>query len=384
MAAIAASNGLSDIVGAVYDCIPDASLWQDTLERVRKLCDGYLATLAVLDTDLKSARFSVACGDPQVLAPLVSTYHSGMPFFSAVPKMELDMPLTVDSIYELDGPNTRERWLSSKMAREWAMPNKLDDFIWVPVMKQPGRIGNLVVVTHKDRPPITRADLDLVSALSPHVRRAVTIGDLFETERRKGEIFRDIVDTLSHPVLIVAADMQIVFANLAAENLLQTRDMLTSLRGQLNFTFPYAQRAITQAVETGKQDEFALGPIGINVPLANCAMPSVAHVMPLAQRDPSQRISQRAAAAIFIASAGSAPLPAMDAIAALFGLTAAEKRVAAQVASGKSRHDIAHASGVSDGTVKSQLAAIFDKTNTCDQRDLALLIRDLTPPLLQN
>lgn len=384
MAAIAATNGLSDIVGAVYDCIPDASLWQDTLERVRHLCDGYLATLAVLDTDTKSARFSVACGDPQVLAPLVSTYNSDMPFFTAIPKMDLDVPLTVDSLYELDGPNTRERWLSSKMAREWAMPNQLDDFIWVPVMKQPGRIGNLVVVTHKERPAITRADLDLVSALSPHVRRAVTIGDLFETERRKGEIFRDIVDTLSHPVLIVAADMQIVFANLAAERLLQTKDMLTSLRGQLNFAFPHAQRAITQAVETGRHDEFALGPTGINIPLANCAMPSVAHVMPLAKRDPSQRVAQRAAAAIFIASAGSAPLPAMDAIAALFGLTAAEKRVAAQVASGKSRHDIAHASGVSDGTVKSQLAAIFDKTNTSDQRDLALLIRDLTPPQLKN
>ncbi len=384
MAANAATNGLSDLVGAVYDCIPDASLWQGTLERVRHLCDGYLATLAVLDTDTKSARFSVACGDPQVLAPLVSTYNSDMPFFTAIPKMDLDVPLTVDSLYELDGPNTRERWLSSKMAREWAMPNKLDDFIWVPVMKQPGRIGNLVVVTHKERPAITRADLDLVSALSPHVRRAVTIGDLFETERRKGEIFRDIVDTLSHPVLIVAADMQIVFANLAAERLLQTKDMLTSLRGQLNFAFPHAQRAITQAVETGRHDEFALGPTGINIPLANCAMPSVAHVMPLAKRDPSQRVAQRAAAAIFIASAGSAPLPAMDAIAALFGLTAAEKRVAAQVASGKSRHDIAHASGVSDGTVKSQLAAIFDKTNTSDQRDLALLIRDLTPPQLKN
>ena len=80
----------------------------------------------------------------------------------------------------------------------------------------------------------------------------------------------------------------------------------------------------------------------------------------------------------------AAPLPAMDAIAALFGLTAAEKRVATQVAAGKSRHDIAQASGVSDGTVKSQLAAIFDKTNTCDQRDLALLVRDLSPPLTKN
>jgi DNA-binding CsgD family transcriptional regulator/PAS domain-containing protein len=384
MAAIAKSSGLSDLVGAVYDCIPDASLWQGTLDRIRQLCDGHLATLAVLDTDLKSARFSVACGDPDVLAPLVSTYSSDMAFFSAVPKMELDVPLTVDSMYELDGPTARERWLSSKMAREWAMPNRLDDFIWVPVMKQPGRVGNLVVITHKDRPQITRADLELVSSLSPHVRRAVTIGDLFESERRKGEIFRDIVDTLSHPVLIVSSDMQIIFANLAAEKLLQAKDMLASLRGELSFTFSHAHRAITQAVETGQHDEFALGPTGINVPLANSATPSVAHVMPLAQRDPSQRISQRAAAAIFIASAGSAPLPAMDAIAALFGLTAAEKRVAAQVASGKSRHDIALASGVSDGTVKSQLAAIFDKTNTSDQRDLALLVRDLSPPLTRN
>ncbi len=384
MVAIATSNRLSDIVGAIYDCIPDAPLWQDTLDSIRQLCDGYLATLAVLDTEVKSARFSVACGNPEVLAPLLSTYNSDMPFFTAVPKMELDVPQTVDSIYELDGPTTRERWLSSKMALEWAMPNKLDDFIWVPVMKQPGRIGNLVIVTHKDRPQITKVDLDMVSALSPHVRRAVTIGDLFESERRKGEIFRDIVDTLSHPVLIVTVDMQIVFANLAAEKMLLEKQMLSSLRGELTFAFSHAQRAITQAVETGQQNEFALGPIGINVPLANCAMPSVAHVMPLAQRDPSHRVSQRAAAAIFIASSGSTPHPAMDAIAALFGLTAAEKRVAAQVASGKSRHEIAQASGVSDGTVKSQLASIFDKTNTCDQRDLALLVRDLSAPLAGN
>lgn len=384
MANFGAQDRLSDLVGSVYDCIPDATLWHGTLDSIRKFCDGHLATLAVVDTDINSARFSVACGEPAVLEPLISTYKSDMPFFSAVPKMELDVPLTVDSIYELDGPTARDRWISSRMAQDWAVPNRLDDFIWVPVMKQPGRVGNLVVVTHKDRPQISKADLELVSTLSPHVRRAVTISDLFESERRKGEIFRDIVDSLSHPVLIVSSDMQIIFANLAAEKLLQSREMLKSLRGELSFNFSHAHRAISAAVETGKHDEFALGPAGINVPLAVSQSPSVAHVMPLAQRDPSQRISQRAAAAIFIASAGSAPLPAMDAIAALFGLTAAEKRVAAQVASGKTRHDIAQAAGVSDGTVKSQLAAIFDKTNTSDQRDLALLVRDLSPPLGRN
>ncbi len=384
MAMSLAAGEMSDLVGAVYDCIPESARWQDTLDLIRRTCDGCLATLGVVDTDQNTPRFSVACGDEKVLGPLIDSYAGSMPFYSAVPKMELDVPLTIDTIYDLQGPESRDIWLNSPMAREWAIPNKLDDCIWLPVMKQPGRVGNLIVITHKDRPQISRDDIAMVSSLSPHIRRAVAIGDLFESERRKGEIFRDVIDGLSHPVVIVSADMKILFANLAAETLLQTRRMLISIRGELSFSFPHAHRAIAAAVETGQHDEFALGPAGINVPLANCAMPSVAHVMPLAQRDPTQRVSQRAAAAIFIASPGNAPLPAMDAIAALFGLTAAEKRVASQVASGRSRQEIAHASGVSDGTVKSQLAAIFDKTSTADQRELSLLVRDLTPPLLQN
>lgn len=63
------------------------------------------------------------------------------------------------------------------------------------------------------------------------------------------------------------------------------------------------------------------------------------------------------------------------------GLTAAKKRVAGHVAAGKTRKETAAAGGVSDGTIKSQLATIFDKTGTGDQRELELLIRELSPPL---
>ena len=376
-----AQHELSELVGSIYDCIPDESRWENTLDKVRVICDGYLATLAVIDTHTNTPRFSVACGNQQVLEPLLTHYAQSMPFYAAVPKMELDVPLTIDSIYELQGPDTRNTWLTSAMAAEWAIPNNIDDCFWVPVMKQPERVGNLIVITHRDRPQITKAEIAMVASLAPHIRRAVSIGDLFEMERRKGEIFRDVIDALSHPVLIVSADMHIIFANLAAEKLLREKQIATSMRGELTLTFPYAHRAISNAVATGAKDEFALGTLGINVPLAHSHVPCVAHVMPLAQRDTSQRVSQRAAAAIFIASAGSAPRPAMDAIAALFGLTAAEKRVACQISEGKSRQEIALASGLSDGTIKTQLSAIFDKTDTCDQRDLALLMRDLTPQL---
>jgi DNA-binding CsgD family transcriptional regulator len=370
---------LPDLVGSIYDCIPDPSHWQSTLDDIRLLCGGCLATLAVYDLPKSSVRFSVACGDTDLLGPLQSAGENNVIFYSAVPKMELDVPQTVDSIYELQGPDMRQQWLSSPLATEWAIPNKLDDFFWLPVMTQAGRVGSLVVITRTDRPQITRADLEMVTTLAPHIRRAVTIGDLFEIERRKGEIFRDIVDCLTHPVLIVSADMQIIFANLAAEALLQEKIAVNSVRGQLTFPFAYAQKAIATAVETGQNDEFSLGPSGINVPLTISELPSVAHVMPLKQRDPSAHIAQNAAAAIFIAAPGHAPLPAMDAIAALFGLTAAEKRIASHIAAGRSRQEIALSNGVSDGTVKTQLASIFGKTDTRDQRGLEQLLRDLTP-----
>jgi DNA-binding CsgD family transcriptional regulator/PAS domain-containing protein len=368
-----------DLVGSIYDCIPDPAHWESTLDDIRLLCGGCLATLAVHDLPTSTVRFSVACGEIELLQPLQATNGGELIFYSAVPKMELDVPQTVDTIYELQGPGMRQKWLASPMATDWAIPNRLDDFFWLPVMKQAGRVGSLVVITRTERPQITRDELNMVTALAPHIRRAVTIGDLFESERRKGEIFRDIVDCLSHPVLIVSADMQIIFANLAAEALLQEKIAIKSQRGQLTFPFAYAQRAIATAVETGQNEEFSLGPSGINVPLSISDVPSVAHVMPLKQRNSSARISQNAAAAIFIAAPGHAPLPAMDAIAALFGLTAAEKRVASQIAAGRSRLEIADSSGVSDGTVKTQLASIFDKTDTRDQRGLELLLRDLTP-----
>ena len=167
----------------------------------------------------------------------------------------------------------------------------------------------------------------------------------------------------------------------AAEALLSDGAAVMAHMGQLTFAYPQANAALTRAVELGVRDEFELGPAGISVPLAQTKAPAVAHVLPLARRDPSARIRQQAAAAIFIAAAGAGPMPALDAVAALFGLTAAEKRVAGHVAAGRTRGEIADSAGVSDGTVKSQLAAVFDKTGTSDQRELQLLIRELSPPV---
>ena len=370
---------LEPLVERVYDCVTDAGLWPETLERITAAFGGVLGLIAVSDTAAARSRFSLACGDPAVLAPLLDAGACGLPFYPALSRIEVDEPVTIDMLYDVQGPGARQGWLESPMNREWAEPNRLDDFFWVALMKKPARVGNLVVVTSKDHPQITPGELAAFAALAPHVRRAVSIGDLFAMERQTATIFRSVVDALTSPVLIVAEDMRVLYANAAAEALLSAGGAASTRHGRLTFGWAQAETAIGRAVALGARDESALGPRGIDVPLAHAARPAVAHVLPLARRDPSARVAQQAAAAIFIAEAGANPKPALDAIAALFGLTAAEKRVAGQVADGMTRHDIARANAVTDGTVKTQLAALYDKTGATDQRALEALMRDLTP-----
>jgi len=121
-----ADRALPRIVEAIYDSIADFSLWQDTLDAIRRLVEGQLAMLAVVDTVGNSARFSVSSGDPALLGPLEQNYGSEGPFFAAAPQMDIAVPFTAATIYALQGPDTRQKWPHSRNARAFEVPNRLD------------------------------------------------------------------------------------------------------------------------------------------------------------------------------------------------------------------------------------------------------------------
>ena len=63
----------------------------------------------------------------------------------------------------------------------------------------------------------------------------------------------------------------------------------------------------------------------------------------------------------------------------LFGLTRAEARVANSLVQGLSPKDIAAASGVALGTVRTQLKSVFAKTRSRRQAELVRLLITLCP-----
>ena len=371
----------SSLVGSFYDCASESTRWQRTLQALCDKFQGRLATLSVYDRQIKAIRFGAWCGDPEVVLPLVTKYAAHMPLFDAISRMEVDVPNTLQDLFDLHGPDGREVYENSILFKEWAVPHGVSGNIGVTVLKQQSRIGSLVVAIDKHRPPVSQQDMNFMALLAPHIRRAVTISDLFEADQRETNIFRGVINNLAFVVFIVGGDMKLQYANPVAETLLRDGMAVRLPANTLSFVSPLAHAAITNAVATGQRDEVALGTAGIGVPLAPVQKPAVAHVLPLVRRADAGSFTSQSAAAIFVAAAGTNIVPSIETIAALFGLTAAEKKVASQIANGMTRAEIAAASGIADSTVKTQLTTLYDKTNTKGQRELELLIRELTPPV---
>jgi DNA-binding CsgD family transcriptional regulator len=78
-----------------------------------------------------------------------------------------------------------------------------------------------------------------------------------------------------------------------------------------------------------------------------------------------------------IVDLGELPAPTAEVLNALFGLSAAEARLAQLLARGESVESAARALDVKPTTARSQLAAIFEKTGTRRQAKLVALLSRL-------
>jgi len=369
----------SELVGSFYESVADPAHWKVSLGAICDHFEGNMTTLAVHEPAKNLTRFGAYYGDAKMTEPLVSSHAANMPLYCVIPRMEIDEAIGLDTLYDYFGPNGREAFYASDFGQNWAVPNRVGDGLCLALLKHESRIGTLVVTTDIDRRPVSKSDLDELSFLAPHLRRAVTIGDLFETGQRESAMFKEVINQFNDAVFVVATDMKLLFANHGGEALLKSGLAVRAGHHALHFENVMTQDAIVNAVALGERNEVALGATGIGVPIVKGLRPALAHVLPLSRRSVASQFHNHAAAAIFIGQAGSRPMPIIDAMAALFGFTPNEKRVALQLVEGKTRRQIARSGAVLESTIKSQMEAVYGKAGVSGQRALINLIRDLTP-----
>lgn len=180
------------------------------------------------------------------------------------------------------------------------------------------------------------------------------------------------LDAIAAAALIVSATGRLLHWNRAAGLLLERQDGLLVREGRLCATDPLVhwklQGLIASAATAGKQSPGADGGVlGVPRPSGNHLLQAV--VLPLSAG--AQRAAQ---VLVLVGDPRQARGVSAEALAALYGLTAAEAQIANALVLGRSVAQIAIERDVTPDTLRGQIKSIFRKTNTRRQSELVGLL----------
>jgi DNA-binding CsgD family transcriptional regulator len=368
---------LSSIIGDIYDCALQPEGWVATLTRVNALMQTAYTTISLSDPQFAMPRMaSHSAWDPVMLKVLNEEYGvDGVPGLREVVYGEVDTPRsTLNEMSEAD-------FYASPFYRNWAEPQGLRDACVMKFVHTVDRVGVMASITYAQRDIISEQERSFMALLAPHFRRAAMIGDLLDHQRVQTEHFRHALEGLHAPVLLVDASCKILYANINAQNLLDSGQVVKSTEGYLSLTNPALKTALNDAVLRTTGESTDLGSRGIGIPVSQSGhTAAVAYVLPL-KNSSVRSVFTPAVAALFFATAVQGPPPPHAVLATLYDLTPSEARVMALVGSGLTTLASAGQLHVTENTVKTHLARVYQKTGATRQSELVQIVSALAPPM---
>jgi DNA-binding CsgD family transcriptional regulator len=368
---------LSSVISDIYDCALQPEGWTPVLMRINRLMNCAYTTISLSDPQFNQPRMVAhSPWDPIKLKILNEEYGvEGVPGLRDVIFGDVDTPQsTLNTISETE-------FFATPFYRDWVAPQGLRDGCVVKFVHTLDRVGAMASITWADRDIITADERRFLALVSPHVRRAAMIGDLLNYHRVETQAFRSALDGLKVPVLLVDKDSVILYENASASYLLHAGQPLK----RVGKTYATANQTtdgwLAAAVAKAAENQLNLGSHGVGLPIsATGQRPAVAYVLPLAANGLRAAFNP-AVAAIFVSTTISGAPSPQEALATIYDLTPAEARVLVQVGSGQTTAAVAELLDVSENTIKTHLARVFNKTGTSRQPELVKIVALLASPI---
>lgn len=251
-----------------------------------------------------------------------------------------------------------------------------------------GAIANLPLTTcslfrgSKDA-PFTSENVELHCLVLRHLSSALGTMSKLRDERFKAAKSVQALDRLPSALALVGRRGNVVFANRAAHKLFVKNDGLTLRKGH-----PVAdgegwlrvhhskQRQLEDALKRTLQMNVLTSPSfmdAVTLPRPSGLANILLRTAPLA---PSAEFASDtgAAALVFMTDPQEVPVLNVSVLGSLYGVTAAEARVAQELLRGETAAVIAGHLRISESTVKSHLKSLFVKTETTRQTQLIRLL----------
>ncbi len=367
---------LSDTIAAIYDCVLDPRGWHTAIATITERFSFHSAALGVLQFGQFSHELKVHCGyDEEWIATGDRYMEDSVRLWGGAARIQ-NFPLDEPIMASVARPITE--WDQFAYWREMLQPRGMIDAVVIGLARERQLVGYLALNRHVSNGPVRPVDLEGLRLVAPHLRRAITISNLFDLKGVESATFRAVLDGMSPAVVLVDESLRIVHANPAAETMLAAGELMRPVQGRFSLGDQIADEALRAAVTLAGEDEAILTQRGIGIPATTSGgATSVVHVLPLARRDGRRNLAQGAVAAILAVPADGVHAP-IDAIATLYDLTPAEGQIFASLCRGTSLATTADALGIAKSTARTHLLRIFAKTGCSRQAELVALAARLS------
>lgn len=376
-----ALHQLSNLIGGIYDCALDPSLWRDVLAGIGEWLAFGQVTLTLQAMPSGTVMLSVASGIPEPWFERSTAYGAeviamwgGLARIAATP---LEEPVLLSAM----NPEVCQGTVHNAFHAEWYRPQGLADSAAVGLIRDANSLASISLTRRQDQGAIGSADMDAIRLLAPHLRRAVTISRLLDAQTVAAATVEAALDRTGTPILVTDGLLNLLHANAPARTLLDARDPLIVKGHGIALAQPAAMQALSLAVAQAAEDEAEIGHRGLGIPvLCRDGTPRVLHVLPLRGGALRPGLVNKAAAAIFVSTAAASPVGAGSLAAQLFGLSLAEARIFDLIAEGHTPAEAATRLDIGLSTVRTHLLRIYAKTGTRRQSDLVRLAASLILP----
>lgn len=368
-------SDLDDILESIYAAADDPDGIETALRKVGALVDAFASHTLVIDTETNAAEHHHYGGDPASFLEYDRHWRMQDPRFAHAMKR---FGTVLSDVAVID-PDEFER---SAIYNEHLALAGTRYTLFGTFRAAPGLILGAAYMRTKKRGAFAEDEIRKLSAVAPHLVRAVRLRRTVDQLRGELADLRHALDAVVVPMMVLDSKARLVCANRAAEEVIAAEDGLRSANGRLTIADLSERCALERALAAATRTAEGRS--------SRRERPELSATVKVSRRDgsrislallplrPENEIRTRSAANARVLVVVHDPSRIMRVdralVAELHRLTATEAELAASIAEGKTLAEFAAARGSSEQTARTHLKRILEKTETGRQADLVRVL----------
>jgi DNA-binding CsgD family transcriptional regulator len=352
-------------IRGLYEGILDPAAWQRSLLGLTEIAGTAHASMMVWDT----VRDQVCVNE--IVNPVQELFSAYENEFQAIDPAKGFAPALAPGQWYIDARDLGEGAMARHpFYRDFFHRFGLGSYVACLVERQPHYQVYFSMQRATSQGVFTPADTNGIGWIIPHMRSAMALRDRTQELSTLARLNSQLADRLRFGVIVFSPQRRVLLCNQAGEAWARRLEP-AGKASEWTLSRPFSEmlrNACDRRAPQGAQAALATDSNGVQAQVI---------VLPLSAQHAFAEPWQQPAALVVVHEAGT-PVPLLGAVLReLYGLTPAETRLATCIAAGQGLPEASLQLHVRHETARSQLKAVFIKTGTTSQAQLAQLISRL-------